>query len=97
MPRCVEIGGFEALLGGQGPEQGETPGRALHGRPPEAGFSPMNRVAAPRVRGSARARTLLENWDAALTQFVKVMPKDYRKALQDMEAEALAAKTVAAE
>jgi glutamate synthase (NADPH/NADH) large chain len=47
--------------------------------------------------GSARARILLESWDAALTHFVKVMPKDYRKALQDMEAEALAAKTVAAE
>ena len=47
--------------------------------------------------GSARARALLENWDAALTQFVKVLPKDYRKALLDMEAEALAAKTVAAE
>jgi glutamate synthase (NADPH/NADH) large chain len=47
--------------------------------------------------GSARARALLETWDLSLTQFVKVMPKDYRKALQDMEAEAKAAKTVAAE
>jgi glutamate synthase (NADPH) large chain len=47
--------------------------------------------------GSARARMLLENWDVALTHFVKVMPKDYRRALTDMEAERLAAKTVAAE
>ncbi len=31
--------------------------------------------------GSARARDLLDNWDAALTKFVKVMPKDYRRAL----------------
>jgi glutamate synthase (NADPH/NADH) large chain len=47
--------------------------------------------------GSARARMLLENWDLALTRFVKVMPKDYRRALMDLEAERLAAKTVAAE
>jgi glutamate synthase (NADPH/NADH) large chain len=47
--------------------------------------------------GSARARMLLENWDSALGHFVKVMPKDYRRALTDMEAERLAAKTVAAE
>ena len=46
---------------------------------------------------SARARMLLENWDEALTHFVKVMPKDYRRALTDLEAERLAAKTVAAE
>ena len=47
--------------------------------------------------GSARARALLDNWDVALGHFVKVMPKDYRKALSDLEAERLAAKTVAAE
>jgi glutamate synthase (NADPH/NADH) large chain len=47
--------------------------------------------------GSARARMLLENWDLALTRFVKVMPRDYRRALMDLEAERLAAKTVAAE
>ncbi|MDR3507996.1 MAG: glutamate synthase-related protein, partial [Caulobacteraceae bacterium] len=47
--------------------------------------------------GSGRARELLDNWEAALTQFVKVMPKDYRRALQDLEAERQAAKTVAAE
>jgi glutamate synthase (NADPH/NADH) large chain len=47
--------------------------------------------------GSPRARMLLENWDSALGHFVKVMPKDYRRALTDLEAERLAAKTVAAE
>ena len=46
---------------------------------------------------SARARALLDDWDASLGQFVKVMPKDYRRALLDMEAERLAAATVAAE
>ncbi|MES2725269.1 MAG: glutamate synthase subunit alpha, partial [Pseudomonadota bacterium] len=30
--------------------------------------------------GSARAREILDNWDICLTSFVKVMPKDYRRA-----------------
>jgi glutamate synthase (NADPH) large chain len=47
--------------------------------------------------GSARAREILENWDHALTAFVKVMPKDYRRALMDMAAERSAAVVVAAE
>ncbi|KRB49590.1 MAG: glutamate synthase large subunit [Pseudomonadota bacterium] len=47
--------------------------------------------------GSARAREILENWDEALGSFVKVMPKDYRRALMDMAAERQAAAAVAAE
>ncbi|MGA0602138.1 glutamate synthase large subunit [Caulobacter sp. KR2-114] len=47
--------------------------------------------------GSARARMLLEDWDAALAAFVKVTPKDYRRALTDLAAERAAAKAVAAE
>ena len=47
--------------------------------------------------GSERARALLEDWKATLGKFVKVMPKDYRRALLDLEAERNAAKTVAAE
>ena len=47
--------------------------------------------------GSARARAILEDWDASLKAFVKVMPKDYRRALMDLEAERAAAATVAAE
>jgi glutamate synthase (NADPH/NADH) large chain len=46
---------------------------------------------------SERARLILDHWDAALTHFVKVMPKDYRAALLDLQAEKRAAKTVAAE
>ncbi len=34
-----------------------------------------------RYTGSARARELLADWDAALPKFVKVMPVDYRRAL----------------
>ena len=45
--------------------------------------------------GSARARALLADWPNALKQFVKVVPPEYRRALQDIDAEAAAA--VAAE
>ena len=47
--------------------------------------------------GSKRARMILDNWDVELAKFVKVMPKDYRGALVQMETERLAAATVAAE
>jgi len=46
---------------------------------------------------SARARLLLENWDAALAKFVKVMPIDYARALSDLKNERAGAKAVAAE
>ena len=47
--------------------------------------------------GSVRAGEILENWDAAIHHFIKVMPKDYRRALLELEAERQAAVTVAAE
>jgi glutamate synthase domain-containing protein 3 len=47
--------------------------------------------------GSARARTLLENWDDTLRAFVKVTPKDYKRALLELRAERDAAQMVAAE
>ena len=47
--------------------------------------------------GSERAREILATWDEAVKRFVKVMPKDYRRALLDMRAERTAAKAVAAE
>ncbi len=49
------------------------------------------------LTGSARARGLLEDWDAALGQFVKVVPKDYRRALLELRAERQAASAAAAE
>jgi glutamate synthase (NADPH/NADH) large chain len=71
------------------------------------GMGDMLRFDAERLRilverhhlytGSARAREILENWDQVLGSFVKVMPKDYRRALQDMAAERQAAAAVAAE
>jgi glutamate synthase (NADPH) large chain len=47
--------------------------------------------------GSARAKALLGDWDKALSAFVKVTPKDYRRALEDQATERAAAKAVAAE
>ena len=47
--------------------------------------------------GSARARALLDDWESALSRFVKIMPRDYRRALLDLRAEQSAAKIAAAE
>ena len=47
--------------------------------------------------GSDKARALLDDWDGALANFVKVMPRDYKRALLDLKAEAAASATVAAE
>ena len=73
----------------------------------DAGMGDMLRFDAERLRilverhllytGSARARDLLDNWNVAVTKFVKIMPKDYRKALVEMETERQAAAHVAAE
>ena len=73
----------------------------------DAGMGDMLRHDAERLRillerhhlhtGSKRARALLDDWAAALGQFVKVMPRDYAGALTQLEAERLEAATVAAE
>ena len=47
--------------------------------------------------GSKRARAILDDWDGALKRFVKIMPRDYARALGQLEAERLAAASVAAE
>jgi glutamate synthase (NADPH/NADH) large chain len=49
------------------------------------------------VTGSARASALLDNWQTTLRHFVKVTPKDYRRALLEMKNEQGAAKVAAAE
>ena len=61
----------------------------------------MTRYDAQRLRelienhakytGSRRAEQILENWDLYLPKFVKVMPVDYRRALQEMQAASRAA------
>ena len=47
--------------------------------------------------GSKRARAILDDWEGALTRFVKVMPRDYARALKQLETEQLEAASVAAE
>ncbi|MGZ8348869.1 MAG: hypothetical protein ACXWU2_02475, partial [Allosphingosinicella sp.] len=43
------------------------------------------------LTGSRRARELLDDWTAAVTRFVKIVPTDYRRALAEIEAAAVAA------
>lgn len=71
------------------------------------GMGDMLRHDAERLRvlverhhlytGSKRAREILDNWSESLAKFVKVMPRDYARALRQMEAERLEAASVAAE
>jgi glutamate synthase (NADPH) large chain len=71
------------------------------------GMGDMLRHDADRLRvllerhhlhtGSKRARALLDDWDNALGHFVKVMPRDYARALRQLEVERLEAASVAAE
>ena len=73
----------------------------------DMGMGDMLRHDAERVRilverhklhtGSKRAAALLDDWDNALKKFVKVMPRDYALALQQLEAEREEAASVAAE
>ncbi len=83
---------------------------APRARSPSVGDSGMGdplRFDAARLRmlierhhrhtGSARAAAILADWGAALGDFVKVMPKDYRQALIDLADERASARAVAAE
>ncbi len=47
-----------------------------------------------RYTGSTVAKDILDNWEACLSKFVKVMPVDYRRALKEMQ-ERRAAEAVA--
>ncbi|MGD9615330.1 MAG: glutamate synthase large subunit [Alphaproteobacteria bacterium] len=47
--------------------------------------------------GSARARHLLDGWDNTMAAFVKVTPRDYRRALLELRAERESARMAAAE
>jgi glutamate synthase (NADPH/NADH) large chain len=67
-----------------------------HGR---VHFNPLNKADERALReqiekhllytGSERARLILENWVAYLPKFTKVMPTDYRRALQEQAAQKL--------
>jgi glutamate synthase (NADPH/NADH) large chain len=72
----------------------------------DAGMGDLLRFDAARLRillerhhlftGSARARALLEDWDKALPAFVKIVPKEYRRALLELAAEREAEARIAA-
>jgi len=72
-----------------------------------AGMGDVLRFDAERLRvlierhhlhtGSRRAAEILENWEQAVPSFVKVTPRDYRRALTEMASERAAAAAVAAE
>ncbi|QSB44972.1 glutamate synthase large subunit [Tsuneonella flava] len=73
----------------------------------DTGMGDMLRHDAERLRilverhhlhtDSAKARALLDDWDNALGKFVKAMPRDYRRALKQLEAEREEAAMEAAE
>ncbi|GFM30356.1 glutamate synthase large subunit [Novosphingobium sp. PY1] len=73
----------------------------------DLGMGDMLRHDAERIRvllerhhlhtGSKRARALLDDWANTLGKFVKVMPRDYARALKQLEAERQEAASVAAE
>ncbi|HUW51696.1 MAG TPA: glutamate synthase large subunit [Sulfuricella sp.] len=48
-----------------------------------------------RYTGSARARNILDNWASYLPKFVKVMPTEYRRAMQEIAAKQAKQKEVA--
>ncbi|MDZ7657177.1 MAG: glutamate synthase-related protein [Sulfurimicrobium sp.] len=48
-----------------------------------------------RYTGSARAKEILDNWASYLPKFVKVMPTEYRRALQEIAAQQAKAKEIA--
>ncbi len=93
------------------PERDEEDGAGRPQQRPRSvedfGMGDMLRHDAERLRillerhhlhtGSQRARALLDDWDGSLGKFVKVMPKDYARALKQMETERLEAASVAAE
>ncbi|NMW32467.1 glutamate synthase large subunit [Altererythrobacter sp. RZ02] len=73
----------------------------------DMGMGDMLRHDAQRLRilierhqlhtGSQKASDILANWDAELPKFKKIMPRDYARALRQIEAERAEAATVAAE
>ena len=49
-----------------------------------------------RFTGSTRALAILDNWDALRGKFVKVFPNEYKRALAELHAQQLIARSAAA-
>ncbi len=100
-PAMVKLEKLAPMSGAEDPEMPRQRSISVS----DTGMGDLLRFDAERLKilierhllhtGSARAKMLLDNWDQTLTQFVKVMPTDYAKALSDMKIER--ANAVAAE
>jgi len=88
---------LERIAASEGVEHAELP-KQRSVSVSDAGMGDLLRFDAERLKilverhllhtGSARAKEILDNWDASLAKFVKVMPTDYAKALADIKARA---------
>jgi glutamate synthase (NADPH/NADH) large chain len=104
-PAGVDLEGVSAA----DPDEADDPDRPTQRSPSvdDAGMGDPLRFDALRLRillerhhlltGSARARMLLEDWDNALGSFVKIVPKEFRRALLELKSEEEAARMAAAE
>ncbi len=104
---CNMAGVELETIGAAEPVRADEPGRPRQRTVSveDSGMGDPLRFDAERLRivverhlmftGSAKARALLDDWDAALSRFVKVMPRDYKTALLGQKTETAAA--VAAE
>jgi glutamate synthase (NADPH/NADH) large chain len=100
-PTMVKLQKVGAMSGAEDPEMPRQRSLGVF----DAGMGDLLRFDAERLRilierhllytGSARAKSLLEDWERTLSAFVKVMPQDYMRALKEMKNEQ--AKAVAAE
>ena len=104
-PAMVDLEPLEATPPAEADDPGRPRQRAVSAS--DSGLGDMLRFDRERLRillerhrqhtGSARAEALLGDWERSVGQFVKVMPRDYRRALHELEAERQAATIVAAE
>ncbi len=86
-------GGVAYVLDEQGAFKGRCNAELVDFDPIEDGDAATLRALVEEHRertGSAVAERLLADWSTALTHFVKVMPRDYKRALADLAAEAVA-------
>ncbi|NNC59982.1 MAG: glutamate synthase large subunit [Erythrobacter sp.] len=103
-PAQVEL---ERITTDDGESEDENRPRQRPSSVHDFGLGDMLRHDADRLRilverhklhtGSAKAAQLLEDWDASLPKFIKVMPTDYRRALKALEGERREAAMEAAE
>jgi glutamate synthase (NADPH/NADH) large chain len=103
-PAQVEL---ERITGEPDAEEGSGRPRQRPASVHDFGMGDMLRHDGERLRilverhklhtGSPKAAALLEDWNASLAKFVKVMPTDYRRALKALEVEQREAAMEAAE